>query len=55
MYTVELYKADARKRSGERLVKKVIIALIARAFLQRSMTHSILPAKVIATRFTRPL
>ena len=23
MYTVELYKADARKKSGERLVKKV--------------------------------
>ena len=44
MYTVEIYKADKRKKSGERLVSKTDYNTDNRSMLEHTVKHSIRPS-----------
>ena len=45
MFTVEIYKTDKRKKSGERLVSKTDYATDNRSMLEHTVKHSINPSK----------
>ena len=58
MYTVEIYKADKRKKSGERLLSKTDYATDNLSMLEHTVKHSIRPSKgeryeIHATMVTR--
>jgi len=45
MYTVEIYKADRRKKSGERLVSKTDYNTDNLSMLEHTVKHSIRPSR----------
>lgn len=45
MYTVEIYKADKRKKSGERLVSKTDYNTDNLSMLEHTVKHSIRPSR----------